>query len=133
LLLLKACRRKQVAQAAGATVKSITGELAQAFVSVTNKAGAPTDSGKRTDPGKRIDHAAIDPVLSVETQKPTNEGFVLAAVSVAAPSVKLNAAGVKMKLLRFGPRGWGTVNEPEMLHSGGQAKPPVKEVNELPV
>jgi len=125
-MLVNAWGITHVGQAGACCVKSTTGEPHPFMVTKTPNVGGVGFA-------KIIPHPTIDPLASVEAQKETNVGFVLAAVSVTLPSVKLNAAGVKAKLLRFGPRGCVTVNEPEMLHTGGHAKPPEKEVNGLPV
>jgi len=47
--------------------------------------------------------------------------------------VKLNDAGVMVAFERLGANGWGRLNEPEMLQSGGHVAEPEKLVKGLPV
>jgi len=57
----------------------------------------------------------------------------LACVRFVVPTVKLNEAGVIVAFERFAGSGCDSVNEPEMLQSGGQAAEPVNVVNGFPV
>ena len=47
--------------------------------------------------------------------------------------MKLNDAGVIVAFERLGANGWGRLNEPEMLQSGGHVAEPEKVVKGLPV